>query len=532
VFEAKEQAKYYIEKIRTIGRSTNQTLLIVFIPLFFLYLTQIEPRYVFAEDWITHKKHIDSLKNQYAKGMDTLTRINNTITSINKQLVIKYNDTNERNFYKDRYEGLLSNKNNGYFKKAKKEKAKLSALKMKSYAISDSIKLNLLKLKIPVTLPILNVKLESFSFRFILLLIMFFYTALLWNCYLKKKVIIDTLHKFVEIIKSKFSSTESSLYKDYDFNFPFWFFPIPYAKTANKEQRTFLKIIGIRKRNIPFSNILIYGILLAFLVINYRLLLINWNLNYKVLHSNYSVVNTLSFCFFLFDMILLYLLLRPIIPYKVPELNDIRNSYNRQRRDTIKMALALGVCTVIEPVYGYFDKVKWFQNPRHLQKDNSSSIVFKKGLYLHKKRSKFRNIHYFNNHGKNPCLKTIPKKDLSKFKNNLVAISFSDLISNKKYLRTIEEKDMSQFIRENRNGYDENLKLLTAYINYSYRPISFDIIDLYTRLYATVKPKKNRDLFLALDAVKDQIDRVRIDFPDDPEDISKIKKWNARLKVL
>jgi len=196
------------------------------------------------------------------------------------------------------------------------------------------------------------------------------------------------------------------------------------------------------------------------------------------------------------------------------------------------MALALGVCTVIEPVYGYFDKVKWFQNPRHLQKDNSSSIVFKKGLYLHKKRSKFRNIHYFNNHGKNPCLKTIPKKDLSKFKNNLVAISFSDLISNKKYLRTIEEKDMSQFIRENRNGYDENLKLLTAYINYSYRPISFDIIDLYTRLYATVKPKKNRDLFLALDAVKDQIDRVRIDFPDDPEDISKIKKWNARLKVL
>jgi hypothetical protein len=153
-------------------------------------------------------------------------------------------------------------------------------------------------------------------------------------------------------------------------------------------------------------------------------------------------------------------------------------------------------------------------------------------LYFHKKRSKFRNIHYFNNHGKNSCLKTIPKKDLWKFKNNLVAISFSGLISNKKYLRTIEEKDMLQFIRENRNGYDENLKLLTAYINYSYHPISFNIIDLYTRLYATVKPKKNRGLFLALDAVKDQIDRVRIDFPDDPENISKIKKWNARLKVL
>jgi hypothetical protein len=35
-----------------------------------------------------------------------------------------------------------------------------------------------------------------------------------------------------------------------------------------------------------------------------------------------------------------------------------------------------------------------------------------------------------------------------------------------------------------------------------------------------------------LDAVKDQINHVRIDFSKDPENISKIQKWNARLKVL
>ncbi len=64
MFDAKEQAKYYIEKIKFLGKSTNQTLFIVFIPLFFLYLTEIEPRYILGENWITQKNQFHNLKYQ------------------------------------------------------------------------------------------------------------------------------------------------------------------------------------------------------------------------------------------------------------------------------------------------------------------------------------------------------------------------------------------------------------------------------------------------------------------------------------
>ena len=145
MFEAKEQAKYYIEKIRTIGRSTNQTLLIVFIPLFFLYLTQIEPRYVFVEDWITQIKHIDSLKRKFAESRDVLFVIGHSIRVYNKNLDSNFKKEINQKTNEVEYVTLKSSKIE-LLKKSKKEKAKLSALKMKSYAISDSIKLNLLKL--------------------------------------------------------------------------------------------------------------------------------------------------------------------------------------------------------------------------------------------------------------------------------------------------------------------------------------------------------------------------------------------------
>ncbi len=533
MFDAKEQAKYYIEKIKFLGKSTNQTLFIVFIPLFFLYLTEIEPRYILGENWITQKNQFHNLKYQSKIINNSLFQINDTISEINKLSVIKYPDSNARKLAIARIKSLLSNKHNGYFKQAKNKNDKTNTLKKKSYALYDSIKLSLVKLKIPITLPVLNVKLESFSFRFIVLLIMFFYTALLWNCYLKKQAIVDTLNKFVEIIKSKFSSTEESLYVDYDFNFPFWFFPIPQRKSISKEQRTLLKIIGIRKRNIPLANILIYGILLAFILINCRLVIINWNLNYKVFHSNYSILNTLSFCLFLLDITVLYFLLKPIIPYKITAPADIKFRYNKTRRDLIKLTLGLGICAIAEPAYSYFDNgKKWFQNPRHLKKERAPDTVFKMGLYIHKKRQKFRNIHYFNKHGKNSFLKTIAKKDLWNFQNNLKPISFLDLINSEKFLKIIDESNLVRYIHENKEGNDQNLKLLVAYLTATETLVSINIIELFTKLFANVRKDRPSGIYVESEKIKILIN----EFDENPniseKDKLKVKNWRGRLKVL
>ncbi len=133
--------------------------------------------------------------------------------------------------------------------------------------------------------------------------------------------------------------------------------------------------------------------------------------------------------------------------------------------------------------------------------------------------------------GKNPCLKTIAKKDLWNFKNNLIPISFLDLMNNKKFLTIIEENDLMQFIHENKKGNDQNLELLTAYINYSHQEISPDIIYLFTRVYAVVKPGKSPQLLAALGRVRNTINETIISSKADSSNMPGIKKWKGRLKL-
>jgi hypothetical protein len=186
VLEPKEQAKYYIDKIRSTGKGTSQTLLIVVIPLLFLFINEVESKYKVAQTYISAKIHIDSLKTISASTNKQREAYSARIIHLRKKSVEKYNSKAERLKavldLKEREKPLRRKGNN--------IDSKISNLRRKSGKVNDSLKSNLIKLTIPVTLPILNVKMDAVNFRYIVMLIMILYTLLIWHLLLKRRIII------------------------------------------------------------------------------------------------------------------------------------------------------------------------------------------------------------------------------------------------------------------------------------------------------------------------------------------------------
>ncbi len=177
MLEAKEQAKYYIDKIRSIGKATNQTLLIVFVPLTFLWITGIENKYIVAAKYIRDKESVDKLRGEVENNQKEIVNINKSITAyLRDTAIIQFTDSSKvQNNIKEKKENRYKIQQN--IKEGDK----------KNYIFNDSIKNNLDKLQIPVTLPILNVKVENLYFKYIIFVVMIFYCMMLLYAYLMKK---------------------------------------------------------------------------------------------------------------------------------------------------------------------------------------------------------------------------------------------------------------------------------------------------------------------------------------------------------
>ncbi len=95
----------------------------------------------------------------------------------------------------------------------------------------------------------------------------------------------------------------------------------------NNQQIALIKIIGIGRRQLFYSDLFIYLLSLIFLLVNTRLLVINWDLNFKIFHSKYSFTNTFCFLLLLIDIIFIILLLEPVNNQSEKNLKALEKEY-------------------------------------------------------------------------------------------------------------------------------------------------------------------------------------------------------------
>lgn len=324
---------------------------------------------------------------------------------------------------------------------------------------------------------------------------------------------------------------KSTPYHDYDFNFPFWFFPLPIGKRKTGEQLALLKITGIEKRSIPIANILIYAILLGFICINARLLQISWDINYKVFHSRYSVTNAISLCLFFADLVLCYAILQPVQPPKPGSRADTRKAIGRSRRNFLKVAAGIALCAIIEPVYGrLLDSGKWYHHARRRKKRASAGFTVTPGLQAKKVKGKIEQVFFFSRKGKHSCLKCILPKHFAGFAARLSPMEFTELLSDKRALEKIGEKDLLAYIQENGCPKEDNLQLLAAYLQVNGNPVSAGLIDVFTRFQTSVDTGR----ISGFGAAREKIQEAVLSFSGNSGFVkrygNRIANWKGRLK--
>ncbi len=375
-------------------------------------------------------------------------------------------------------------------------------------------------------------------------------------CVFNEKKIVDTLYKFSHIIKEKFSSNDQALYTDYDFSLPFWFFPIR-RNRMNNQQIALIKIIGIGRRQLFYSDLFIYLLSLIFLLVNTRLLVINWDLNFKIFHSKYSFTNTFCFLLLLIDIIFIILLLEPVNNQSEKNLKALETSkINRKKFIRLSIVLATS-CFLIEPIFSkLFNGSKWYHTPRFLNKFDDlykayrNKSIIKKGLYVNKSRAN-GGVYYFNKDRKSPCLKTIGNTTIEGFLKNINWVNSTTLINNKRYLKRIQEKVLLQFILEKNLKKGEEISLVKRYLEISGNFLSREFIDLATKTFAgenLYRPKYRKVLQRLLEEivqVKNKHALLRNDYVENAnklnpnshaiivntanQQLKRFKKWDNRI---
>jgi hypothetical protein len=486
LLEPKEQAKYYIEKIRSIAKSTNQTLLIIFIPLTFLWLTEIEKNYTVANEYITQVKARLKAQKEEREFYTGIRNINKAIDELYSSLP----DSVRGRTSFDNKEGprLALIKYETFETKISSLNLKLHKQYKKSNAISDSIRLDLEKLKLPITIPILNIKFEKVSLKWMTLVIMVFFTIMAAYAYLMKRKIVVALNKFKAIISAHFSRPQPNQYRDYDLKLPFWFFPIK----ASRTNRAWLATIGLTKRNVKNSNIVVWGCYIIFVLINVRLLMINWDLNYKVFHHNYSILTGIGFFLFFLQIIFFVLLIQKINDQAQSTARAVQQYNATRRRFLTATALAALGAVIIEPIYGAIDQhKKWFHTPR-FRRSWRKKAKMRKGFYVTRDNlnSTAIRVYYFDLNGHNPVTKTMREADWPFFQKKLKPLTASQILSHPNIQLKLKQKDIIQSILENVIRGNDQFLLMDHYLSAVDDMPTAEYIDLYTKLMISASPRR------------------------------------------
>jgi hypothetical protein len=498
VYEAKEQANLYLEKIKSTIKATNTTLLL-FIPILALLLIEIQKHYDKVQQQVAGRNYRYNISKQQSNLNDSIKSKSEELSKLTYNLRLLKQGSIDSNLLKSEINSA-KNKILGYIDKRKEYKKDIRRNIQKTMILNDSLKNQLEQLKIAVELPVLR-RTESFSVRSAVVATMSLLTFFIWFLTYQRERIYYYLNKFIRLQRHA-SFQVAGQFHNYTINLPFWCFPISTSEFLNNEHKILHLLVGSNKNGLITKNLITCGILIMFLFLNIALCRMNWNINYKIFHQHYSFYNAISLFLLLVDISFIVGLTLPL--FKINKVKKL-TAAGMNRKQFVGLLAGSAGAFLFEPLYSRATKgIRWFYHPRFLNPKKNLSINLQTGFYIHNSRKK--RVYYFNNN-KAGILKTISKPIA--FRNNLKLVKIQELISSPEYKQRIKQKDLLRYINSRRSQVNK-IKLLENFLLLNPDEVlSLEFIDSYTRnfkLYRNQSPAKTR----ANQKIFDEINKIEL----------------------
>lgn len=299
MFDRKEQAKIYLDRVKSDAKTVNTTLLL-FAPVlifFFLSLGRNLPLVQQRISGLRSLRELSRTKEIYLENLDTYNRSLNT----QYQALIGRSNPN----YNDRQAGIKS-----LLSERKRTQDQIARNRTKLRSLNDSLAKQLDQLNFSFELPIIKQK-QDFTIRTIALVTMIMLTVLSAYVYFIRRSLLRYVYKTIVLQKQSFQDNKTPPFRNHAYSFPFWFFPIPNHYFLNLGPRIVRQFIGLSENNIRIQNLFALILLLLFIVLNVVLCIANWNINHKAYHQSYSLLVSFGFLLLFTDLLIVYAYLAP-----------------------------------------------------------------------------------------------------------------------------------------------------------------------------------------------------------------------------
>jgi hypothetical protein len=463
LFDRKEQAKIFLERIKGDAKTVNTTL-VLFVPILIFLLLSLGRNYPLVQQRVAglrlRMERLDTKKVFLEKVKTYSGRLNNQYQNLGADP----SSTNPAGL--NRIDALLGSR--------KKAQSQLSRNKSRLRNLNDSLARQLDQLNFSVELPIIKQK-HDFTIRTIVVVTMALLTALCAYVYRTRMALLRYLYKLSILQKQGIKDGTTPPFRNHAYAFPFWFFPIPLAYFRNPGSRLAGQLMGLNEKGIRLQNWFAVSLLLLFLVLNIVLCIANWNINYKAYHQPYSPLIALGMLLLFADVALVYAIAAPLLRQTKKKRSVPAAGMSRGR--FIALAGGTGAAVFFEPVVSTLGRgCQWFNNPRFVHNKKSIRLDIASGLY--KIKHKASRIYFFNDK-KTGVLKSVAEP--ARFKRNLRLVNEDELLTRTDWLQRLRQQDLVRYF----SGEPRSaglLKKLDVYVRITNQTFSPQFLDLYTKV--------------------------------------------------
>ncbi len=453
--DRKNQEAYYIEHYKRLGGSTSKWGLLFLLILIYAFHNYIKPDFDIFKSILTTKKqqlYFEKFKTQLEpsklrkranikqKGYYEYRKIIETInTSPHKTI------PQEESEYNSEYNSEILP-----FKKFEKL-VRMDGLVQRYKKINHeySSKTKLLKDGLKVSFDIPTIKSFEFNTRYgcviwmsllIVFIFYFFVTRIKMLSYLNQALKI--YHEDIKIKKEEILKQ----YEEFDTQTPFWLAPVIFKEETKNENELVTNLMGWR--NYELRKVTVYIFLFTLVSIQLIVAWLSWNINNSdILYEKWNpVFNLVTLILLGITFVLILLWLKPLkIDYSFEKVIDTHKIIGR--RDFFKYSISIiGAVVSVYPINLITNNTfiplikpeKCDYRRKKKRKVDAVSLNKPEGFYRNTKndeknkdeKNKKVVIHYISSAGKCLSIKTIPKKKINTFKDNLQKIEINDILKN------------------------------------------------------------------------------------------------------
>lgn len=487
MYDSKEQAKIYLDRIDA-KRKTASTTLLILIPIIILLLLEVQKNYGVVRQYTSGREKNFALADKKITALEKIDSINKQIGRFISKLPDSIASIADSNKKKSAIKVYVSEKES---EKAAQRSA-LRQYRKEKRVQNDTLESHINKLRIPLELPLLK-KTENLTIQSVIITTMFLFSLTLLYIYLTRSNIINLLKKFSDLQNEVSASNPNGVYKDVQLNLPIWLFPIRNLFIKENDTQLIADVIHIERSGLKQRNFLASCLWILVLLFNIFLARLNWNINYKVYHTHYSFFICIDLLLLVVDLFICYHLIMPSFKYNRNNNTSKQNIITRDK--FIYLSAAAIACFVIEPVNSkLFKGRKWFHNPRFINKPKREFKDLSPGFYtnISKSKKKDHKLHYVFSK-KNELFKTVPIPE--KFEKNLKPVSLKQ-VQKDSFLRSLKQTSLLEFFKHNKVEIDKSLILMNKFLDNTKERISFEFIDTYSSLYDIQRRQKHNPIHI------------------------------------